>query len=324
VDVAAAAGVSKTTVSRVLNGSPRVAPETRERVTKAIAARGFQVNQAARSLRTARTGLVGFLVPIISVFGLIVEALDAELAREGLAILLTSTRRRAPERDLDAIETLVSRGVDALVIAPSNDRDPELARYLRGVRCPIVLLDREVKDLRCDTVLIDQTPGIHGALEHFASLGRRRVGLLTRDRKTRPGREMIAAYRSGCARYGLKRAPALLAEFDDLDQQAGREGVDALLESGADALLATGTMTLTGSVLERLGEHSLRVPADVPLVVYGHRGTGGSEPAGLPTVAYPVDEIAAATSRVLRARLVSARGRIRTDSVRTAFVNPRG
>src|SRR5581483_3563098 len=139
MDIAAHAGVSKTTVSRALNGSPRVAPATRARVQDAVLQLGFQVNQAARSLRTSRTGLVGFLVPVISIFGLIVEALDEHLAEHGLGILVTSSRRRDAARDIDAVETLVGRGVDALVLAPSDDRSPELARYLRTLNTPIVL-----------------------------------------------------------------------------------------------------------------------------------------------------------------------------------------
>src|SRR3954468_18585746 len=217
VDLAARAGVSKATVSRVLNDSPNVAAATRTRVLDAISETGFQVNHAARTLRTSRTGLVGFLVPIISIFGLIVEALDRELAAEGLSILLTSSRRRDPVRDLDAVETLVGRGVDALVLAPSDDTSAVLARHLRAVRAPVVLLDRGVRGLRADALLVDQGPGIHRAVTHPRASGRKRIALLTRDRKTRPGREIIARYEEVVRRR-------LVAEFDDLDREAGRDG----------------------------------------------------------------------------------------------------
>src|SRR5690242_7876696 len=140
LDIAAEARVSKTTVSRVLNGSTRVAPGTRARVSDAISALGFQVNHAARSLRTSRTGLVGLLVPLISIFGLIVESLDDQLAEHGLGVLLAPSRRRDPARDLEAVETLVGRGVDALVLAPSDDRSPALGRYLRTLQTPVILL----------------------------------------------------------------------------------------------------------------------------------------------------------------------------------------
>lgn len=316
LDLAALTGVSKATVSRVLNSSPNVAEATRALVLDAIAETGFQVNHAARSLRTSRTGLVGFLVPIISVFGLIVEALDRELAAEGISILLTSSRRRLPERDRDAVDTLVGRGVDALVLAPSDDRSASLARALRLSRIPVVLLDRELRGLRADRVLIDQRPGIHGAVRHLRAGGRTRIALLTRDRKTRPGREIIARFDEACPRTPAR----LVAEFDDLDRDAGREGIDRLLAAGADAILATGTMEHTAGLLERLGELGVRVPHDVALAVYGHLPGGGS--TALPTVAYPVEEIALRVARVLLARLAGSTAPPRVEHVQTLFVAP--
>ena len=260
LDLAAAAGVSKATASRVINDSPAVAPETRTRVLAAVDELGFQVNRAARSLRTSRTGLVGVLVPVISVFGRIVEELDPQLAEAGLSILLTASRRRQPELDLDGIEVLVGRGVDALVLAPSNDRDPDLPRVLGSIRIPIVLLDREVEGLDADLLLVDQRPGIDGALDHLLGEGRRRIGLLTRDEKTRPGRQILVSYAEGVRRSGVSADDALVQEFDDLDRGTARDGVDALLETGADAIISTGTMEHTATVLERLAERDLAVP----------------------------------------------------------------
>lgn len=306
LDLAAASGVSKATASRVINGSSRVAPETRARVLAAVDDLGFQVNRAARSLRTSRTGLVGMLVPVISVFGRIVEELDHELAAIGVSILLTASRRRQPERDIDAIEILVARGVDALILAPSHDRDPELARMLATVRVPIVLLDREVDGIGADRLLVDQRPGIVGALDQLAGAGRRRIGLLTRDEKTRPGRQILTSYRDGRRTLGLPDDGALIREFDDLDRRTARDGVDALIEAGADAIISTGTMEHTATVLERLTERHLVVPRDLGLVVYGYVGGSSIGAMSMPTVAYPVDRIAQAAFRLLEPRLAGS------------------
>src|SRR5436190_11581079 len=219
LDIAGAAGVSKTTVSRGLNGSASVAPDTRSRVNAAIAALGIQVNHAARSLRTSRTGLVGLLVPVISIFGLIVESLDGLLAEEGLGVLLTSSRRRDAARDVDAVETLVGRGVDALVLAPSDDRSPELARYLRSLHTPIVLLDREVRGLACDSVHVDHSHAVEAAVRHLVDEGRTAIGLITRDDRTRPGRGLVGGFRAACAAAGLPPSASHVTEFVDLDRQ---------------------------------------------------------------------------------------------------------
>jgi LacI family transcriptional regulator len=321
LDLAALAGVSKTTVSRVLNGSPRVAPSTRATVLDAVDRLGFQVNQAARSLRTSRTGLVGVMVPIISIFGVIVEELDRALADEQLSILMTTSRRRDPGRDRDAIEMLVGRGADALVIAPSDDRSSRLGRYLKTVKAPIVVLDRELRGVRADVVLVDQEPGLRAALEHLLASGRRQIGLLSRDRKTRPGRQIIDGYAKAAAALGYTVPPGLVLEFEDLDRQAGRDGVDGLIAAGADAIVSTGTMEHTASVLERLGEHGLLLHRDVSLVMYGHLGPVAQR-TGLPTIAYPVEDVAALTKQLLLERLGGATAAPQVERVATRFLAP--
>ena len=93
LDLARAANVSKTTASRVLNGAPNVAPETRARVLEAIKSIDYRVNTAARSLRTTRTFLVGLLVPAINndVFGMIAEVLEEELRHDGVGLVIASS-----------------------------------------------------------------------------------------------------------------------------------------------------------------------------------------------------------------------------------------
>ena len=193
---------------------------TRDRVLAAVAELGFQINHAARSLRTSRTGLIGFLVPVISIFGLIVEALDAQLALDGFSILLTSSRRRAPERDRESIEVLVGRGVDALVLAPSNDQQPGSRRVPRDASarrscCSIASCPASPPD----KLLVDHAPGIRRALESLLASGGTRIGVLTRDRQTRAGRAIIEAWAKETARLGARSGPGLVAAFDDLDRR---------------------------------------------------------------------------------------------------------
>ncbi|HXH26005.1 MAG TPA: LacI family DNA-binding transcriptional regulator [Vicinamibacterales bacterium] len=324
LDLAAHAGVSKTTVSRVLNGAPSVAPAIRSRVLDAVVELGFQVNVSARALRTSRTELVGLLVPVISIFGLIVEALDEQLANDGFSILLTSSRRTDPGRDIASIETLVSRGVDALVIAPSDDRSRQLKLFLQGIRTPVVLLDREVRGLKADAVLIDQEPGIAGAVDYLAANGRSRIGLLVRDGRTRSAREIRRSYERQLERHGLPLNDAFVAEFPDLDHQAGQIGVQRLLDAGVDGLISTGTMEHTASVLEQLGTLQVAVPQDLSLVIYGHTAAASTGVGRLPMVAYPVHEIARAVRTLLAPRLARAPAPARVEMVKTVFVGPRG
>jgi LacI family transcriptional regulator len=117
VDVAREAHVSKTTASRVLNGSPNVAPQTRARVLEAVTRLDYRVNSAARSLRTSRSLLIGLLVPAIShdVFGRIAEIIEEDLRRDAVGLVIASSGWDASGERL-ALESLLKHRVDALLI----------------------------------------------------------------------------------------------------------------------------------------------------------------------------------------------------------------
>ena len=189
------------------------------------------------------------------------------------------------------------------MLAPSNDQSPDLAAFLATIRTPIVLLDRELPGLTADKLLVDHAPGIRGALESLLASGRTRIGVAD----TRPSDAGRTCHHrglgggDGASRRSFR--PGLVAAFDDLDRRAGRDGVDRLLEAGVDAIVSTGTMEHTASVLGRLGERSVRVPNDVSLVVYGYLVPPMREHLGLPTIAYPVEEVATAVRQLLLRRL---------------------
>src|SRR4051794_40027392 len=152
IDIAADAGVSKTTVSRVMNGSAGVAPETRSRVLEAADRLGFRLNLAARTLRTRRSAMVGLMVPMVrEPFALIAEGLDLALAQQGVGLMISCSRWDAGQ-DIPKLESLRARGVEAFVVSLSDDRDPAVAAYLRSLHEPVVLLDREIRGLRADSV----------------------------------------------------------------------------------------------------------------------------------------------------------------------------
>jgi LacI family transcriptional regulator len=323
LDIAAEAGVSKTTVSRVLNGAHRVAPETRARVLDAIERSGYQVNRAARTLRTTRTAIVGLLVPQIDneVFGQIAERLDEGLRASEVDLMVTSSGWDA-DNELRALEALESRGVEAVAAALVNDRDPRVAARLRELRCPLVLLDREVRGVTCDAVLIDQRPGLHQALEHLAGLGHRSVGLLSMTDRTRPGREMVAAYREGVNRHNLRDDPDLISLSDFGDHQAGMRSADQLLGAGASAVIMIGSIALVAGLFERLDATGVRVPEDLSVVLYTDSPLASMKRPRLSVIARPVDEVGRLAARLVLGRIERGdTAPTRIEVVRTRLVD---
>lgn len=323
LDIAAATGVSKTTVSRVLNGAHRVAPETRARVLDAIERSGYHVNRAARTLRTTRTALVGLLVPQIDneVFGQIAERLDEGLRGSEVDLMITSSGWSV-DNELRSLEALESRGVEAIVAALVTDRDARIAARLRELRCPLVLLDREVRGVSSDAVLIDQRPGLDQAFERLANLGHRSVGLLSMTDSTRPGREMVAAYRAGVERHGLRDERELVSLSDFGDREAGIRAADQVLGAGATAIIMIGSMSLVAGLFERLEATGVRVPEDLSVILYTDSPLASVKRPRLSVIARPVDEVGRLAARLVLARI--ERGDttpLRVEVVRTRLVD---
>ena len=185
----------------MLNDSPKVADDTQERVKQVMKALGFQVNLAARSLRTTRSALVGLLVPTIDneIFGRVAQTLTTELAGSSVGLVISASNWDS-RVELRALQSLASRGVDALALSLVNDRDPAVAEFVRAFDRPMVLLDRHIAGVKADTVVTDQRTGLVAAITHLHDLGHARIGLVTLPNRTHTTRELTASYRTACRR----------------------------------------------------------------------------------------------------------------------------
>jgi LacI family transcriptional regulator len=306
LDVAREAQVSKSTVSRVLNGSPHVATETRERVLETVSRLDFRANAAARGLRTTRSFLVGLLVPAISndVFSRIAEVLEEDLRHESVGLVIVSSGwDRAGERL--GLESLRDRRVDALVVSLVNDRDAELAQLLAAVTSPIVLLDREIPGTSADVVLTDQRGGIRKALEHLAGLGHRSVGMATLSTDVRPGRQAVAAFEAFVARLGLAAVAEMTVPYNRMDRRYGAEIAERMLSTGATAILCCVPNTVTAGVLEYLDHQGISVPEDVSIVAMDESELASVKKPQLTVISRQIDDMARFASRMVTSRLAN-------------------
>lgn len=305
-DLARESGVSKTTVSRVLNGSPRVSADARARVLAAVDRTGFRINLAARSLRTARSSLVGLLVPAINneIIGEIAQHLDVRLREGGVGLAITSSGNNA-EGDLVGIDSFEARGVDAIIVLLADDREPRVQARLRRASCPVILLDREIRGLSCDSVLTDHRSAAVDAVEHLVGIGHRQLGLSAMTGRTRVGRELVAGFQSGLARSGLDSDPALIVESDDFGHAAGAGAADRLLDAGATAIIATGPMSLIGGVIARIEERGLTVPDDLSLIAYTDNELPLLTRPQLTVISRPLEETGLVLSRIVLERLTN-------------------
>lgn len=268
-DVASLAGVSPMTVSRVINESERVSPETQRRVEKAIAELGYIPSRLARGLSGRRTGTLAVIVPDVAnpFFTMVVRAAEEVARRSAYRVILCDTRADlAVERDV--IEELIAHRVEGIAIAPVSDQSkPHLARLSRfGV--PFVLIDRTVAGVDCDAVLGDSVGGAQRLVEHLIGLGHRRIGMIVEKDEVSTARERRQGYESALKAAGLSLDSGLVAETTP-DPDGGFEGMGRLLaaEERPTAVFAVNNLVALGAI-EAVRNAGLQVPDDVALVCF--------------------------------------------------------
>jgi LacI family transcriptional regulator len=268
-DVASQAGVSPMTVSRVINDSDRVSPETERRVREAIAELGYIPSRLARGLSGRRTGTLAVIVPDVAnpFFTLIVRAAEEVARRSSYRVILCDTRADlAVERDV--IEELIAHRVEGIAIAPVSDRSkPHLARLARfGV--PFVLIDRTVTGIDSDAVVGDSVGGAQRLVEHLVGLGHRRIGLIVENDEVSSARERRRGYESALEVAGLPLDPALVVEATP-DPDGGFDGMGRLLstENPPSAVFAVNNLVALGAI-EAVRNAGLHVPDNIALVCF--------------------------------------------------------
>src|ERR687894_586901 len=210
-DVAKAAGVSISTVSRVVNQSVPVDPATSARVREAIAALNYRPNLLARSFRRRVTHTIGLLVPDNS------NPFFAEVARtaedagfaEGYSVVLCNSDL-SPEKQETYIDVLLANRVDGLILAssgliPTVDSHNAVGRIL-DAGAPCVLVDRDLGETPVDQVLVDNDQGGYLAGAHLIDLGHRRIACLVGPSDLTPSAGRIAGFRHALADAGLEGA----------------------------------------------------------------------------------------------------------------------
>jgi LacI family transcriptional regulator len=268
-DVARLSGVSPMTVSRVINDSERVSPETRRRVEEAISELGYVPSRLARGLSRQRTGTLAVIVPDVAnpFFTAIVRAAEEVARRADYQVILCDTRSDlSVERDV--IEELISHRVEGMVIAPVSDRSATPLMRLAEFGVPFVLIDRTVPGVECDVVLGDSSGGARQLVEHLISLGHRRIGFIVELDDVSTARDRRRGYEAALGAAGIALDPALVVNASP-DPSGGLAGMSRLLEleERPTAVFTVNNLAAVGAI-EGIRAAGLEVPDDVALVCF--------------------------------------------------------
>lgn len=307
-DVAEAAGVSLSSVSRALNGGKNVSARVARDVAAAADRLGYQPDLLARSLRTRSSGMVGCLVSDISnpLNATIVRAAESRLRDAGYLLVVASTAND-PERERAATGEFRRRRLDGILIAPGSDANRRTWRDLGMAGTPVVVLDRDPldqdDDVRWPAVLVDHRAGARAATRYLIGLGHRRIALMTADARMRPSRERIAGFREAFTQARLDPADAQLCiQASPMDFAQG----DALaLLSGKPrptAIIALGTRILAGA-LRAARQLGLVLPDDLSVLSVGDTDLAAAHTPAITALRWNLEDIGHAAAELLLQRL---------------------
>lgn len=263
-DVAARAGVALGTASRVLSGSSQTSADSRSRVLAAAAELGYIANGPARSLRRARTDVLGLLVSDIRnpFFSELAHAAEQEARRHGYTVLLANANEDAEQADA-YLRTFAGQRIDGLLFSPQSSVSPQLAATLAS-GLPLVFLNRSIEGVDAPLYGTDNAQGVEQVLAWLQRRGHRDVAFIGGPDTISTGAERRAAYLAGREAHGISTDEKLVEAGDFLAGGAA-EAMCRLLDRGAPftAVFGANGPTTLGAVRalrERLGpERAARI-----------------------------------------------------------------
>jgi DNA-binding LacI/PurR family transcriptional regulator len=263
-EVAAKAGVSHQTVSRVINESERVSPDTRQRVQAAIAELGYQPNAIARSMARGSTRTLACIAPNLTdyTYASIIDGAETEARRHGYFLISVSARDPADFNVL--VEQLIASQRTEGLLALNPYIDDRSQHLPAGV--PTVIVGARARDERSHSVSLDEANAGRMATQYLISMGHRRIAHLTGPLEEDCSQDRQAGYQQALEAAGIAFDPTLVME-GDWSATSGHHAVECLLEDGADftAIFAQNDRIAVGAI-RALREAGLQVPGQVSVV----------------------------------------------------------
>jgi LacI family transcriptional regulator len=306
-EIAKIAGVSRSTVSRVINDQPSVREPVRERVWQVIRETGYQPHAAARSLVTRRTRIVGVIIPeavttlLTDPFFLyLLSGITKACNSQGYQLMLSLFNGPAGPEEM--YRRVVGGGhLDGMVVASTRVDDPLIERLLDdGV--PVVMVGRHPDERVC-YVDVDNVAGARMAVDHLARLGHRHIGTITGPLNMPSAADRLEGYRQAMEASRLPVDDALIVE-GDFTEASGMAAARRLLSLPVTAIFAASDIMAVGA-LKVIRESDLQVPTDVALVGFDDIPIAAALEPALTTVRQPIEKMGSMAAGLLLSLLAS-------------------
>lgn len=301
-DIAKVTGLGLATISSYLNGG-NVREKNRIKIERAIEELHFEVNEVARGLKTNRTKMIGIIIPELNnIFcAEIITEVEDILRNKGYATMICDCRTDE-KREEEAVEFLYHRRVDGLIIMPTGKKGAYLQKFIR-VGKPVVLVDRKMKNIDCDCVLVDNKGAARDAVERLIFAGHTKIGMIAGPEDVYTAEERFRGYVLAMQNAGLTVEDTLIAR-GDYTILGGTKGIRKLVEENPDmtAVFVSNYEMTMGAIIE-LNELGVKIPEEISLIGFDNEEFAKASIPRLSIVTQPTKEIGRQVAEIMLNRL---------------------
>jgi DNA-binding LacI/PurR family transcriptional regulator len=298
-EVARLAGVSTATVSRTINGSDKVTPETAKRVKRAIDELKFYPNTNARALGSGKSSLYGLIISDITnpFFPELVKSFEDVAVQYGQEVLIANTDYDKHRME-HCVVRMLQRKVDGVAIMTSEMED-HLIDELRGRKIPLVFLDMGQVEMGISNVAVDYPAGIDAGVKYLRELGHEDIAFISGPMNLVPAQVRYKGFIKSMKRQGLTVDKSMIVEGNHR-MDGGHEGMTKLLKNKRrpTAVMTSNDVTAIGA-MGAIYEYGLKAPRDVSVIGFDDIAISAFTQPALTTVRLPRDEVARAAFRAL-------------------------
>lgn len=289
-EVSLRAGVSKATVSRVLNGTGQVKESTRQQVFQAMQELGYRPNLLARSLAHRTSNSIGLVVSTFDgfYFGSLLQQASRQSEAHGKQLIVTDGHD-TPEREREAVQMLADRQCDAIILYTRHMSEAAILALIAAINVPLVVINRDLKEARERCVFFEQQNAAFQAVEYLILQGHRDIACLTVSLATPTGQARLAGYRAALQQYGIPWDDRRVKQGDSTVARGYALCRSLLADTVPFSALFACNDDMALGASKALHQVGLRIPYDVSLFGLDDSPSARWLEPGLSTVNLPID-----------------------------------
>lgn len=291
-DVCKLAGVSKATVSRVLNETGQVKAQTRDAVLAAMQQLGYQPNSLAQALATNTTNSIGLVLPHFesSYFGSILFEAEQGTQKAGKKLLVVNSKN-SEQGEKEAVATLAAQRCDAILLYSRHLNEVQLLELQQQYPSPLVFLNRRLHHPQLHSFGLDQTQIAQLAMQHLLNLGHRQIACITSPLVSETGKIRYQVYQQALHEQGIELSSSLVIEGDNT-LLGGYQAMQQLLQQGISmsAVFACNDDMALGA-MRAMHEHGIHVPKQVSIIGIDNEPAAAFAIPSLSSVSLPIGEL---------------------------------